>query len=55
VGLAQEGLQLISGMQILRWNTLLDLGVDAASALVGCLVVIGLRKLRGKVSSHGVS
>ena len=35
VGLLQEGLQLLSGVQIWRWNTLFDLGVDLLGAGLG--------------------
>jgi hypothetical protein len=40
IGGIQEGLQLISGVQILRLNTLLDLGIDMAGALTGCLLTL---------------
>jgi VanZ family protein len=54
VGIIQEGLQLFSDVQILRWNSLLDLGVDSGGTLAGFLVVTGIRKLREKqVSSRG--
>jgi VanZ family protein len=35
VGIIQEGLQLLSAVQILRLNTVVDLGVDGAGALIG--------------------
>jgi hypothetical protein len=53
VGIVQESLQLLSGVQVLKWNTLLDLGVDSAGALAGYGVVWGIGKLREeKVSSR---
>ena len=45
VGIVQESLQLFSGVQVLRWNTFLDLIVDSAGALVGYGLVLGCRKL----------
>ncbi|MBC8507452.1 MAG: VanZ family protein [Anaerolineales bacterium] len=35
VGGLQEGWQVLSGVQILRWNTVFDLGVDMLGALIG--------------------
>ena len=35
LGLAQEGLQLLTYVEILEWNSLLDLGVDLLGALIG--------------------
>jgi VanZ family protein len=53
VGIVQEGLQLLSGAQSLRWNSLIDLGVDTGGALFGYIMVIRIRKLREiKVSSQ---
>jgi hypothetical protein len=53
VGILQESLQLYSGVQVLRWNTLLDLSVDSAGALVGYSLIWGIAKLREeKVSSR---
>jgi hypothetical protein len=44
VGLLQEGLQLLSGVQIWRWNTLFDLGIDLLGAGLG----VGVLALWGK-------
>jgi len=53
VGIVQESLQLLSGVQVLRWNTLLDLGVDSAGALAGYGLVWGVAKRREeKLSSR---
>jgi hypothetical protein len=41
----QEGLQVISGIQILGWNTVFDLGLDSLGALIGFGVMFGFRKL----------
>ena len=47
VGLIQEGMQLLSGVQIVSWNSLLDLGVDLIGAGIGFGVVWGIRKASG--------
>lgn len=47
VGVIQEGMQLISGVQIVSWNSLLDLGVDLLGAGIGLGVVWGMRKVSG--------
>jgi VanZ family protein len=44
VGLIQEGMQLFSGVQVVSWNSLFDLGVDLAGAGIGLGVVWGIRK-----------
>ena len=52
-GIVQESLQLFSGVQVLRWNTILDLGVDSAGALAGYGLVWGIAQLReAKASSR---
>ena len=48
VGITQEGLQIFSGVQILRCNTLFDLGVDTVGALLGFGVFAGVRKVKAK-------
>ncbi len=40
----QEGWQILSGVQILGWNTLLDLSVDTLGALIGLGVMQLSRK-----------
>lgn len=35
VGGLQEGWQILAGVQILRWNTLFDLGIDSLGAIIG--------------------
>ena len=42
----QEGWQVISGVQILGWNSLFDLGVDMVGAVIGFGIVIVSRKLQ---------
>ena len=44
VGILQEGMQLISGAQILGWNTCLDLGIDLLGAVIGIGVFAGYRR-----------
>jgi hypothetical protein len=39
VGIIQEGMQLWSGVQSLRWNSLFDLGVDLTGAGLGLLTL----------------
>jgi hypothetical protein len=46
VGLLQEGLQLIAGVQVLGWNTLLDLGVDLSGALLGYTGIFVMQKIQ---------
>jgi len=46
VGLLQEGLQLIAGVQVLGWNTLLDLGVDLSGALLGYTGIFVMQKFQ---------
>jgi hypothetical protein len=43
IGMLQEGLQLLVGVQVLRWNTLLDLGVDFLGVLIGFGIVTGIK------------
>ena len=52
VGLLQEGLQLFSGVQILRWNTLFDLGIDSLGAIIGFGVVAGLKIRPSRFVKH---
>ena len=47
VGLLQEGMQLFSGVQIVSWNSLFDLGVDLVGAGIGLGVIAGIRKASG--------
>jgi len=35
VGVLQEGWQMLSGVQIMDWNTCLDLGIDLLGSLIG--------------------
>lgn len=44
VGLIQEGMQLFSGVQVVSWNSIFDLGVDLIGAGIGLGVVWGIRK-----------
>jgi hypothetical protein len=44
VGMIQEGMQLVSGMQVLQWNSFFDLGVDLIGAAIGLCVIWGIRK-----------
>lgn len=44
VGLIQEGMQLFSGVQVVSWNSLFDLGVDLIGASMGLGVVWAIRK-----------
>lgn len=43
-GVLQEGVQIFAGVQVLRWNTLFDLGVDTLGALIGFGLVARNRK-----------
>jgi hypothetical protein len=47
VGLIQEGMQLFSAVQIVSWNSFLDLGVDLVGAAIGLGVIWGIRKASG--------
>ncbi len=51
VGLLQEGLQIFSGVQVLGWNTLFDLGIDLAGNLIGFgLVTLKRKRRKGEMS-----
>jgi hypothetical protein len=50
VGLLQEGLQLLSGVQIWRWNTLFDLGIDLLGAGMGVGI---LTFVSGQLNDNG--
>jgi hypothetical protein len=47
VGMIQEGMQLFSGVQVVSWNSLFDLGVDLVGAGIGLGMVWGIRKASG--------
>ena len=46
IGALQESLQLFSGVQILRWNSLLDLGVDLLGGVMGILLLKLVRRFK---------
>lgn len=46
IGMIQEGMQILAGVQIIGWNTLLDLGVDSLGVLIGFGAVARTRKHR---------
>jgi hypothetical protein len=47
VGVIQEGMQLLSAVQIVSWNSIFDLGVDLIGGMIGLGVVWGIRKASG--------
>jgi glycopeptide antibiotics resistance protein len=52
VGLIQEWLQLLAGVQVLGWNTFFDLCVDSLGLLIGFgIAAIGNRKRRPEQDS----
>ena len=55
VGIIQEGLQLWSGVQALRWNSLLDLGVDLSGAGFGLLLSGVTQRISARCGQKGVS
>jgi hypothetical protein len=44
VGILQEGIQCFSAVQVLRWNSVFDLGMDLFGAAVGLLIIWLIRK-----------
>jgi hypothetical protein len=44
VGFIQEGMQLFSAVQVVSWNSVLDLGVDLIGAGIGLSVVWRIKK-----------
>ena len=55
VGIIQEGMQLVSNVQSLRWNSLLDLGVDLAGAGFGLLILGITQRISARRGQKGDS
>jgi len=53
-GIVQESLQLFSGVQVLRWNTFLDLIVDSVGALLGYGLGWGWRTINPLLARHKI-
>lgn len=47
IGILQEGIQLLSAVQIFNWNSAFDLGVDLIGAGIGIAMLWGIKKVSG--------